>query len=77
MATAYILINSEIGKEQEVQEHLLKLPNVVEAYVLYGVYDLIAKIEAEDTATLKNIVTQNLRDLENVRSTMTMICVAQ
>ncbi|MCK4845402.1 MAG: Lrp/AsnC ligand binding domain-containing protein [Candidatus Heimdallarchaeota archaeon] len=77
MATAYILINSEIGKEQEVQEHLLKLPNVVEAYVLYGVYDLIAKIEAEDTATLKNIVTQNLRDLENVRSTMTMICVEQ
>ncbi|MBA7555268.1 hypothetical protein ES705_47924 [subsurface metagenome] len=77
MATAYILINSEIGKEQEVQEHLLKLPNVVEAYVLCGVYDLIAKIEAEDTATLKNIVTQNLRDLENVRSTMTMICVEQ
>lgn len=77
MATAYILINSEIGKEQEVQGNLLKLPNVVEAYVLYGVYDLIAKIEAEDTATLKNIVTQNLRDLENVRSTMTMICVEQ
>ena len=77
MATAYILINSEIGKEQEVQGHLLKLPNVVEAYVLYGVYDLIAKIEAEDTATLKNIVTQNLRDLENFRSTMTMICVEQ
>ena len=77
MATAYILINSEIGKEQEVQEHLLKLPNVVEAFVLYGVYDLIAKIEAEDTSTLKNIVTQNLRDLENVRSTMTMICVEQ
>jgi len=44
---------------------------------VYGVYDLIAKIEAEDTDSLKKIVTENLRVLEKVRSTMTMICVDQ
>ncbi|MCG3221967.1 MAG: Lrp/AsnC ligand binding domain-containing protein, partial [Candidatus Heimdallarchaeota archaeon] len=42
---------------------------------VYGVYDLIAKIEADTMDELKKIVTENLRALENVRSTMTMICV--
>ena len=77
MASAYILINCEIGEEASVMSQLKEMPNVSEVHIVYGVYDLIAKIEAEDTATLKNIVTQNLRDLENVRSTMTMICVEQ
>ncbi len=58
-------------------EQLKTMPNVVEVHIVYGVYDLIAKIEAEDTDSLKKIVTENLRVLEKVRSTMTMICVDQ
>ena len=75
MATAFILINSEIGEEKSVLDQLMSLPNVKEAHVVYGVYDLIAKIEAETMDLLKKIVTDNLRALENVRSTMTMIYV--
>lgn len=56
---------------------LKEMPNVVEVHIVYGVYDLIAKIEADDTDSLKKIVTENLRILERVRSTMTMICVDQ
>ncbi|MFW9853223.1 MAG: Lrp/AsnC family transcriptional regulator [Candidatus Thorarchaeota archaeon] len=77
MASAYILINCEIGEESSVMEQLKTMPNVVEVHIVYGVYDLIAKIEAEDTDSLKKIVTENLRVLEKVRSTMTMICVDQ
>lgn len=75
MAIAFILINSEIGEEKSVLDQLMSLPNVSEAHVVYGVYDLIAKIEADTMDELKKIVTENLRALENVRSTMTMICV--
>ncbi|MHA1303141.1 MAG: Lrp/AsnC ligand binding domain-containing protein [Candidatus Heimdallarchaeaceae archaeon] len=75
MATAFILINSEIGEEKAVLEQLLGMSNVKEAHVVYGVYDLIAKLEADTMESLKKIVTENLRMLENVRSTMTMICV--
>jgi len=77
VASAYILINCEIGEESSVMEQLKTMPNVVEVHIVYGVYDLIAKIEAEDTDSLKKIVTENLRVLEKVRSTMTMICVDQ
>ena len=69
--------NHEIGEEASVMSQLKEMPNVVEVHIVYGVYDLIAKIEAEDTDSLKKIVTENLRVLEKVRSTMTMICVDQ
>ena len=77
MASAYILINCEIGEESSVMSQLKEMPHVSEVHIVYGVYDLIAKIEAEDTDSLKKIVTENLRVLEKVRSTMTMICVDQ
>ena len=77
MASAYILINCEIGEESSVMSQLKEMTHVVEVHIVYGVYDLIAKIEAEDTDSLKKIVTENLRVLEKVRSTMTMICVDQ
>ena len=39
MPTAFVLINTEIGSEEEVATELRKLENVREAYVVYGVYD--------------------------------------
>ena len=75
MATAYILINTEVAAEEEVLEKLKKLPEVKEAHLVYGIYDLIAKVEAETLETLKEDVTKHLRSLDKVRSTMTMICV--
>lgn len=75
MPTAYVLVNAEIGAEDEVLNQLLEIPGVVEAAVVYGVYDLIAKVTASDMDTLKEIITGRIRALENVRSTLTMIVV--
>ena len=47
MTVAYILINTELGSEDEIQEKLIKYPEGKEAYVVYGVYDLIIKIESD------------------------------
>jgi len=75
MAMAFVLINSEIGGENEVLEELRKVPNVKEAHIVYGVYDIIAKVEAEDMDKLKSIITWKIRRLDRVRSTLTMIVV--
>jgi DNA-binding Lrp family transcriptional regulator len=73
MAKAYVLINSEIGGEQEVVDQLKAMPEVVEVSVVYGVYDVIVKLEAETMEVLKEIITSKVRHLNKVRSTMTMI----
>jgi DNA-binding Lrp family transcriptional regulator len=40
---------------------------------VYGVYDIVAKVEAESMDKLKEIVSWNIRRLEKVRSTLTML----
>ncbi len=68
-----MLVNAEIGSESEVLGALKKIDAVEEAYMVYGVYDLIVKIKAHTTGELKEIVTWKVRRLNKVRSTTTMI----
>jgi len=72
---AFVLINAEIGSEEEVLKELKKVEGVVEAYVVYGVYDVVAKIKADTMDKLKDVVTWHVRRLNKVRSTLTMIVV--
>jgi len=75
MPVAFVLINAEIGSEEEVLKELRKVEGVEEAYIVYGVYDIIAKIKADSMDKLKDIVTWSVRRLNKVRSTLTMIVV--
>ena len=74
---AYVLINTEIGSIPEVLEAVRKIENVTEAHSVYGVYDIVAKIEADSMGDLKDIVTWKIRRLNNVRSTLTMISMEE
>ena len=73
MPAAFVLINAEIGTENELAQELKKISNVKEAYTVYGVYDIVTKVEAETMDKLKELVTWKIRRLDRVRSTLTMI----
>jgi len=73
LPVAFVVINTEIGYMDAVLEEVRAIEGVREAHTVFGVYDIIAKIEAEDMSKLKNIVTARIRGLNNVRSTLTMI----
>jgi DNA-binding Lrp family transcriptional regulator len=75
MPMAFVLINTEMGSETEVMDALQKMSNVKEAYVVYGVYDVVALVEADTMDQLKDIVTWKIRRLNKVRSTLTMMVV--
>jgi len=75
MPVAFVLINAEIGSEDVVLKELKKMPNVKEAYLVYGVYDIIAKVEAESMDKLRETITWKIRRLDKVRSTLTMIVI--
>jgi DNA-binding Lrp family transcriptional regulator len=73
MPMAFVFMNIDTGGEQEVLKQLQGIANVKEAYLVYGVYDLVARIEAETMDKLKEIVTWKVRRLDKVRSTLTTI----
>ena len=77
MPAAYVLINAEIGSEEEVLNELNKVEGVEEAYIVYGVYDIIARNRADTMDKLKEIVTWHVRRLDKVRSTLTMIVIEE
>jgi len=71
VAVAFVMINAEAGAENEILDAVKKMEYVREAYVSYGVYDLLVKLEADTTDRLKDSIT-SLRGLSRVRSTLTM-----
>jgi Lrp/AsnC family transcriptional regulator for asnA, asnC and gidA len=73
LVSAIILINTDAGGEEEVFEKLKNYNEVTEAYIVYGVYDIVAKVEASDMDYLRNFVSSTIRKLPKVRSTLTMI----
>jgi len=73
MPMAYVLINTKPKHMESVVESLEKLDAVVEIFPVYGVYDVVAKIQAETMEKLKGIVTWKVRSLDDVRSTITML----
>jgi len=75
MAIAFVLINAEPGTENELVNQLKIIENVKYVYVLYGAYDLVVKIEAPNSEKLKKTISNNIRQLKNVRSTLTMTVI--
>ena len=75
MPGAYVLINAEVGAEEQVLEQIKKIPTVKEAYIVYGVYDLVVRLESDDMTRLKDEITESIRNIDLVLSTQTMILI--
>jgi DNA-binding Lrp family transcriptional regulator len=73
--TAFVLINVELGKEEDMLKELRGINGVKEAHFVYGPHDIIAKIEAESMEALKNIVTFKIRGLNEIQGTLTMTVI--
>jgi DNA-binding Lrp family transcriptional regulator len=58
--------------EYEVFNKLSKLPEVIEVHPLFGEYDLIAKIEAEDYESIGEIIVNKIRTIDGITDTKTL-----
>ncbi|MFQ5940776.1 MAG: Lrp/AsnC family transcriptional regulator [Nitrososphaerales archaeon] len=75
MAKAIVLMNAELGHENKLVDELKKTQYVTEVYAVYGVYDVIVKVEGDSMEKLRDTISTKLRRIEGVRSTLTMIIV--
>ncbi|HNZ87201.1 MAG: AsnC family protein [Candidatus Methanofastidiosum methylothiophilum] len=76
MVYAYVLITVSIGKIKEVIEAVKKIDGVIEADVITGPYDAIAKIKANDLGELTKTVIQQIHYIEGVIDTTTAIVIS-
>jgi len=75
LAIAFILINVDAGKEREITQELRAIGNVKDVYFVYGVYDIVAKVEAQSQKQLKETITWKIRQLDGIRSTQTLMAM--
>ena len=73
MATAYVLINCDLGAEEMVISQLKLIDGVVEVHGTFGAYDILAKVEAELVEKLRETITWKVRRIEKIRSTLTLM----
>jgi DNA-binding Lrp family transcriptional regulator len=77
MSRAYVLFNVNSGSEDRLTKEVRTIPEVQEAFVSYGMYDLVVKIKTDSTEQLKELVSHRLRTIPDVRSTLTLVLVEE
>jgi len=73
MPEAYVLINCDLGSEESVIEQLKHVDAVKEVHGTFGAYDIVAKVTSDKSETLRESITWQIRKINNVRSTLTLM----
>ena len=73
MAKAYVLIVNESGTEDSVISHLRKIPSISNAYGTFGIYDLLTKLESSNEENIQKDISNGIRKIPNIRSTLTLL----
>jgi DNA-binding Lrp family transcriptional regulator len=73
MPTAYVLLNTEIGAERQVLKDLRHIEGIREVYNLWGIYDIIANVNAETIDALKHIIDRQIAKIAKINSKLTMV----
>ena len=82
LSTSYILINSDLGTDEsiiaKIKEVLADKKNIqYEIQGVYGVYDIVLKLSSDDIDTLRSTITNQIRKIASVQSTLTMMVIEE
>ncbi len=75
MKKAYVLINCDLGKEEDILDTLRSIKSVKEVHGIFGAYDIIAEVSAENAQELREDITWKIRKLPCIRATLTLIAL--
>jgi len=80
--TAYVLLNSDLGTDESIISEVKQLLEgeseiKYEVQGVYGVYDVVLKITADDTNVLRSMITDKIRKIGKVQSTLTMMVIEE
>ncbi len=73
MPIAYVLLNCSLGSEEKVIEQLKQIESVKEVNGTFGTYDILAKLQASNIEELRNGLSSQIRNIDNVTGTLTLM----
>ena len=75
MPIAYVLLNCQLGSEEEVIEQLKQIESIKEVVGTFGAYDFLAKLETSNIEELRNGITHQIRNVDKVTGTLTLMAI--
>jgi len=76
METLYLLVETEVGRLEEVLRRLKTIPGVTEVEAVTGPFDLIVKVQAQHINAALDTVVHRIRKVGGIKSTETLVTVA-
>ena len=75
MKKAYVLINCDLGKEEDILLALRTMNQIKEAHGTWGAYDIIAEVETNSAESLRETITWKIRKIPSIRATLTLTAI--
>jgi DNA-binding Lrp family transcriptional regulator len=80
VAIAYVLINSDLGSDETIiseAKDILSGQSEIQYEIqgVYGVFDVVLKLISEDASNLRSVITNKIRRIHQVQSTLTMMVI--
>lgn len=75
MPEAFVLFKTQPARERDVYLALMENKSVTEVHALYGEFDLLVRLSADDSQTLAHMLMADFRKIEGVKDTQTLIAV--
>ena len=72
MEIAYILIQCDLGSEENIINEIMKIHETREVRGTYGIYDVFCKVESDSKETLDDVITNKIRKIPKIRTTITL-----
>ena len=73
---AFVLVNTDNGTDDDILvDQLKRIEGIAEAYRIYGIYDIIVKVEAETIERISEVISYRLKGLKSIKSTITMVAI--
>jgi DNA-binding Lrp family transcriptional regulator len=75
MVMAHVLISCDPGFEDQIVSELKKFDTVHEARAVYGVFDIVVKLESPNPQEIRDNIVEDIRKIKSILSTVTLIDV--
>ncbi|NEU55874.1 Lrp/AsnC family transcriptional regulator [Halorussus sp. MSC15.2] len=75
MVTAYVMVKANTGEADRLKNSILDLDGVVDAHIVAGDVDIIAKLDVDSPADVKGIAANGIQSIEGVEGTQTYIAM--
>ncbi len=73
MAKAFVLINCDLGSEEQVISDLKSLDCVKDVYGTFGAYEILANLDCDNLEELRQLIISEVRRIKKIRSTITLM----